>query len=447
MDHLSLAQIAEMTSESPDVVRRLSELGLIGGDGESYSLRDVEIVRLVRTLLRRGADIERVVTAFEQQRRVVDSHLEHLVPTGPTFDADAVADELALGPTFARRLAEATGIGADGWIDAEDVAALRMVKTVIDAGLPEDALVQLLRVFGDALGRIGEAEVKLFHIHVHERLRADGVVGAELFDVTESITRSIETLAEPALVYLHRRALAHAFRDDLTVHLIDELGLEDRLGAADRLWRAVLFVDLCDFTPLTAAMGDATAVDVVERFASAARHHVNRSGGRAVKHIGDAVLAVFPDADAAIASALELDAQLSTEPRFPAVHAGIDCGAVLYHDGDYFGSVVNTAARIAAEAERHELLVTEPARRAARELETLEFIPVGERSLKGLSEPLEVYRVQRVHTAPPRRRVDPVCGMELNDDEVAASVTVADGERVVFCSARCLRTFVNGPAR
>jgi len=55
------------------------------------------------------------------------------------------------------------------WLDDDDVRALATLKLAEEAGFPEDALVQLARVYADALARVAEAEVRLFHFHVHER--------------------------------------------------------------------------------------------------------------------------------------------------------------------------------------------------------------------------------------------------------------------------------------
>src|SRR5207244_1449680 len=84
---------------------------------------------------------------------------------------------------------------------------------------------------------------------------------------------------------------------------------------------------------------------------------------------------------AADAAALEIDTRTASEPQFPAVRTGIHCGTVLYREGDYVGSNVNIASRLASEAERHQILVTAEVRKEARDLPDVEFVRIGKRKL------------------------------------------------------------------
>jgi class 3 adenylate cyclase len=109
------------------------------------------------------------------------------------------------------------------------------------------------------------------------------------------------------------------------------------------------------------------------------------------------------------------------EPQFPAMHAGVHYGPVLYRDGDYLGSTVNIAAR-----------------RRAGELTEIAFHPLGTHDIKGIEERLELYRAENTEGAATPRRTDPVCGMQLRDDEIAARMTVGTEEQA-FCSTHCLQ--------
>ena len=108
---------------------------------------------------------------------------------------------------------------------------------------------------------------------------------------------------------------------------------------------------------------------------------------------------------------------------------------------------VNVAARLAAEARRHQLLVTAPVRREAAGLSDVEFVPLGTRRLKGLTDEVELFQVvRRGREGATRRQVDPVCGMELGVGEVAARLSFKGQERV-FCTQECLQRFVAEPER
>jgi len=75
------------------------------------------------------------------------------------------------------------------------------------------------------------------------------------------------------------------------------------------------------------------------------------------------------------------------------------------------------------------------------------FIPLGARPLKGLTEEMELFEAvaRRVNDFPERSQ-DPVCGMELQPEEVAARLSI-DGTERSFCSDECLRRFVAAPER
>jgi hypothetical protein len=48
-------------------------------------------------------------------------------------------------------------------------------------------LLQLLRVYADALGRVAEAEVRLVHFYVHDGLKASALAGHDLIDNRKAV--------------------------------------------------------------------------------------------------------------------------------------------------------------------------------------------------------------------------------------------------------------------
>ena len=67
--------------------------------------------------------------------------------------------------------------------------------------------------------------------------------------------------------------------------------------------------------------------------------------------------------------------------------AGIAYGEVLVRGGDYYGSVVNLASRLADQAVPQELLVTE---QLAESATRCTFEPAGRRVMKGFADPVTV---------------------------------------------------------
>jgi YHS domain-containing protein len=72
-------------------------------------------------------------------------------------------------------------------------------------------------------------------------------------------------------------------------------------------------------------------------------------------------------------------------------------------------------------------------------------LPAGTRSLKGLTEPVTLFELRRPADGP-AKVADPVCGMELDEDTSETQLSW-DGGRLLFCSERCLRRFLDHPDR
>jgi len=448
-DTLTLEQLAARTGEPVERLRDWQARGLIGRtQADGFLPEDAERAYLVQLCLRRGIAIDSIARA-DRELDLFDRYMDMLFPQGigpARISLPEAAETLGVDLGLLERVLAASGWPGLGDLREVDIEGLRIFKTLMDAGFPEDALVQGTRVLADSLGRVAEMESRIFHIYVHERLKAEGVSGRALMEATQSAGERITPLVEPMILHFHRLGWERAVLEDLVDHMAEEAGLLPPSDVPGELTRAIAFVDLASFTPLAAEMGDAAAAQVLERFSEVVRAAVNRWEGRIVKQIGDAFMAVFPEPRLAVAAALEIVREAAREPQFPAVRAGIHWGTVLYREGDYVGSNVNIASRLATEADRHQILVTSDVRREARDIPGVEFVRLGKRKLKGLSGSYELFAARAVGEPEAGRVVDPVCGMEMGPAEVAARLSLEGAERD-FCSEACLRKFVVAPEK
>ena len=445
-DELTLEQLARYTGEPEERLRDWRSRGLVGGGSDKLTQRDLERVRLIQLCLRRGIDLNAIAEANRTQR-MIDRYVEMLPePDDRTYSFAEAAEIAGLDLDVAQAMWKNSGLAAQQGesLREEDIEAFRAFKAFADAGFPAAALAEGTRVFADSLARVAEMESKLFHFYVHERLKAQGLAGDDLLKATDDAGEIARPLLEPTILYFHRKAWEKSVREDLVMHMAEEAGLTRPSEVPGELTRAVMFVDLASFTPLTEAMGDTQAAQVLERFSTIVREATDAWNGRLVKQIGDAFMLVFPDARSAVACTLEIEARAAKEPQFPALRAGIHWGSLLYRDGDYVGSNVNIASRLAGEADRHQILVTPEVRKEARDLPEVEFVRLGQRKLKGLSGSFELFEARAAGAPGPERAVDPVCGTELGAAEVAARLQIEDAERA-FCSEACLRKFVSSP--
>jgi adenylate cyclase len=445
---LSIEELSRRTDEPVERLRQWRSLGLIGAqDSERFRPEDVERARLVQMFLRRGIGLETIAQAAKGG--LLDRYLELISPggAGPAYSLAEAAEMVGLNLDLVRRLWEVAEVGEAGDMCGEDdVTMLHSCKVALEAGFPEEALTQVLRVYSDALGRVADAESRLFHFYVHQRLKAAGLSGLELVDSVQAAGDRTNPLMEPAIRYFHRKAMARAMREQAVMALEEEAGLLEEAEVPGQLRTAIVFVDLSSFTSLAEAMGDVKAAEVLARFSSLVREAASRWEGRVVKQIGDAFMLVFAAPLSAVACALEIEVRASKEPQFPAVRSGVHWGPVLYRDGDYLGSNVNIASRVAVEAQRHQVLVTAAVRKEAKGLADVEFVRLGKRRLKGLASELVLFEARPSSPAGEEKMIDPVCGMELRPAEVAASLSL-EGQERAFCSDECLRQFVAAPER
>ncbi len=138
----------------------------------------------------------------------------------------------------------------------------------------------------------------------------------------------------------------------------------------------------------------------MESFEARANDVVASRGARIVKHIGDEVM--FIDADPATACDIALElVDLFGGDAGVSPHAGVGFGPLVARGGDYYGSVVNLASRIADLAVPGEVLVTEAVENAAPENDgRFRFEPAGRRSLKGFAQPIPLWSVTRSRPTP-----------------------------------------------
>ena len=138
---------------------------------------------------------------------------------------------------------------------------------MLAAGFPLVALLQLIRVYGQAIAQIADAEVRLFHLYVHEPLMRDGVPGLEMAEEMEGLARELLPLASPIMDHVHQRFLQHFVEQDVIGHM--EADLDGEQLDLGRLRVAIAFADLAGYTRLTEEIGEEEAVGAVERFVEA----------------------------------------------------------------------------------------------------------------------------------------------------------------------------------
>jgi adenylate cyclase len=205
-----------------------------------------------------------------------------------------------------------------------------------------------------------------------------------------------------------------------------------------------LFADIAGYTALTEAHGDEDAAQLARMFAGAVGEMVDADGGELVKTIGDAVMVRHPHPARAVVLGLRAASEVLAGHGFPTVRVGMHHGPALESEGDWFGSTVNLAARVAALAAGGEVLITGAVRDAAGDVEGVRLESRGEQRLRNVAAPVPVFVATLEAGRPDHTHVDPVCRMVVEPGREVGTVRHR-GTDFRFCSLGCIRRFAESP--
>jgi adenylate cyclase len=389
---LTLAQVAAQAGVSSATVKRWVEKGLVPGYEGRWTPAAAAYVRVVARLRARGHSLEQIKRASDNGQLAVGPIENLLSSSGMRYSLEEAARESGLEAELIRRIYTTMGLGAEPLetISEEDVQMMKYAAAVLAAGIPLPAFLQLMRVYGQVIAQIADAEVRLIHLYVHEPLMRAGVSSVAIAEEMEGLTREVLPFAAPFMNYLHGRLLANFVEQDMIGHM--EVDLGEDAPAEGRLRVAIAFADLAGYARLTVERGDEEAVSAVERFVEAVERTLPVDA-RVIKTLGDEVMVVSSDPCTLTEWAVELPSSIA--PGEPQPRIGVHYGEALYRDGDYYGRDVNQAARVVARSGGGEVLVTRPVVDMAGGLDGLSFSRIGEVRLKGFSEPTELFTAAR----------------------------------------------------
>jgi predicted ATPase len=128
---------------------------------------------------------------------------------------------------------------------------------------------------------------------------------------------------------------------------------------------------------------------------------IEAQGGWLFKHTGDGMCAAFASPRCAVDAAVAAQLQLELPVRM-----GIATGEAELRDGDYFGAVLNRAARVMAAGHGGQILLAES---TAGLLSGVDLIDLGPRRLRDVPNPITVFQVNAPglpEDFPPLRTLD-----------------------------------------
>jgi adenylate cyclase len=389
-ERISLSEASRRSGVSTSTLKRWAEEKIVPVRRGRWTAAAAAQARVVARMRERGHSLDELKRAG-REGRLAFGFVEDLFPSPEEqVTVESVAAETGLEPELIERILVILGtpLGQERLLNPDDVKALRHCARVLAAGFPLVAFLQLVRVYVQSMRRIADAEVRLFHLYVHEPLIRDALPELEIAGEMGELAADILPLAAPLTDYLHTRYLRYFTEQDVVGHM--EADLDAAASHLGQVPVTLCFIDLTGFTRYTEEEGDLEALDVVENFVETVEATLPPEA-TIVKTIGDEVMVVSPDA----ASLTEWAAGfLGRFPERPRPRVGIHCGEAVYRDGDYFGSQVNLAHRVVSSAQAGELLVTDRVVEAIEDRDGLAFDPIGEVSLKGFPVPTPLFVVR-----------------------------------------------------
>src|ERR1700733_1189051 len=391
-ERISLSEATRRSGVPASTLKRWAEEKILPVRRGRWTATAAAQARVVARMRERGYSLEDLREAGREGRLAFGFAEELFSETEETVSIAKVARETGLEPELIERILVILGTpkARQHHLSPEDAAALRHCARVLAAGFPLVAFLQLVRVYVQSLRRIADAEVRLFHLYVHEPLIRDAVPELEVAAEGAPPPPPPLPLAAPLTEYLHTRYLRFFLEQDVVGHM--ESGLDANTAEIElgQVTTTLCFLDLTGFTRYTEEEGDMEALDVIENFVATVESTLPPEA-TIVKTIGDEVMVVSPDAASLTEWAVGL---LSRFPQRPQPRVGIHCGEAVYRDGDYFGSQVNLAHRVVNRALAGEVLVTDRVAAAIETRDRLDLEAIGQVSPKGSPVPAEHFLVR-----------------------------------------------------
>jgi len=397
-ERISLAEASRRSGVAASTLKRWAEEKVLPVRRGRWTAAAAAQARVVARMRERGHSLEELKRAG-REGRLAFGFVEDLLPAvAEQATVEDVAAETGLEPELIERILVILGtpLGRERLLNHEDVTALRHCARVLAAGFPLVAFLQLVRVYVQSMRRIADAEVRLFHLYVHEPMIRDALPELEIAEGMGELAADVLPLAAPLTEYLHTRYLRFFLEQDVVGHMEAD---HDAVSDLGQVPVTLCFIDLTGFTRYTEEEGDLEALDVVENFVETVEATMPAES-TIVKTIGDEVMVVSPEPAALTEWAVAL---LDRFPKRPRPRVAIHYANAVYRDGDYFGTHVNLVHRVVDRAQAGEVLVTEPVSDSLHG-RGLSCEPIGEVNLRGFPVATPLYAVRAL---PPQRQVSP----------------------------------------
>lgn len=267
-------------------------------------------------------------------------------------------------------------------LTSAEATMLRLLMGLGREVVGEERILGFARVLGWATAVLAEALVNAFRVQIEVPRLGAGASYAEIVEQYSELAKgSFPTFVE-GLGVLTRAHMLHISRSAWA---------PDEAQSAVTRHQTIGFADLVGYTGHSRTLSTTELTLAVGRFETQVNDLVTQAGGRLVKFIGDAAMFSVEDPSTACELALTLAATFASDPTLPPIRVGLATGPAVALHGDYYGEVVNLAARLTQAGEPSEIVVSDSLRQAAGDGYVFEAVPA--MLLKGFDAPVAGFRL------------------------------------------------------
>jgi adenylate cyclase len=359
--------------------------GLLNGlEGDARDAR----TDLLEQLAEDGVTLEEMKQAVAEDRLAL-LPVERALAGEYRYTPEEVAEKSGIPLEFLQRELRSLGLPTpppgEVALTEEDLEAATRAKAFIDAGLPEDGIMEVARVIGMSMARLAEATQTLIGEVYMEAGDTERDLGLRYADMAKLMT--------PVLGHTMQYVYARHLRESVKTAAISAVDLASGT-AAGSTDVTVAFADLVGFTRLGEHLEVSEIGDLSGRLTEIATSIVE-SPVRLVKMIGDAAMIVAPEPAPVVETALKLVEAVEADENLPSLRAGVAGGEGIARAGDWYGRPVNLASRITNFAKEDSVVANEQVRDALAGEDAYRFSYAGKRHFKGIKGEVAVHRVRR----------------------------------------------------
>jgi adenylate cyclase len=366
-------------------------LGLL--EGLSAPAR-TERKRLLTDLAASGIGVEELLNAHANDALLFVG-AERLIGGGGVHTLREVASASGIELPLLERLMHAVGLavpGADERVYGDgDLELARVLAAYRAAGVDDETLLEVARVLARALAPVAEVMGQIAISLTRDPAAREEELAQRWVQVVSTLTPMLDRLLGRTLS-LHLR---NYFRSEAVSTA--ELTARELPGARPV---AVAFADLVGFTRAGERLG-AHEISAIALRLERLGVEVAQPPVRLVKTLGDGLMLVSPELPALLHAALGLVDRAENEQGMPPLRAGIAYGYALSRAADWYGRPVNLASRLTDIARPGSVLTDEEIRSQLQD-QPFSWSFAGARRLKGISEPIRLYRVRALAADTPR---------------------------------------------